>query len=90
MVKAMVIGGCLVAIMVKTKFPGWLGFPIIIVVLSVIRDLGTSPLAEHFFDRYLINPMVGLAGPSEVSPACLLILINAVAVIIGMMIIIFL
>jgi oligosaccharide repeat unit polymerase len=85
----LVVGCCLVAVMVKTRWPGWIGLPFVVIVLTVIRDLGTTPIAALFVERYFINPMVGVAAYGEVSAAALLILLNAFAIAAGMVLLIF-
>jgi oligosaccharide repeat unit polymerase len=82
----LVAGCCLVAMLAKIKWPGWIGVLLVFIVLCVIRDLAATPIAGLFIERYWVNPTEGIAATDEITTASLLVLLNAVAFAAGIVI----
>ncbi len=69
----------------KSRWPGWMGRPFLVPVGVVILDLGITPLMAQFMGYRTIS-VAGLAWPEEVPAAAALILLNAFAIAMGMVI----
>jgi len=77
-------GSCFLAILVKAKWPGWLGMPLAFIVLCIIRDLGTTHIVDFYMGNYWVNPTEGIAAPDEINTAYFLVLLNYIALSVGM------
>ena len=85
MTAIVLVGSCfLLFFLLKSKWPGWMGFPLVILVANTMHDLGTSPLANRYLGPSSVSPIVGLASPQEMPASAFLVLLSTIAIGSGM------
>lgn len=81
---ALFVGVGVLIMAAKSAWPGWLGFSILIPVVSILLDVGVSPSASQLLG-YRNPTLAGQAYPQELHGAVALVLLHAVSLLAGMM-----
>lgn len=85
MTAIVLVGSCfLLFFLLKSKWPGWMGIPFIVLVANIMRDLGTTPLVNRCLGPSWVSPIVGFASPQEMPASAFLVLLSTIAIGSGM------
>ena len=78
-----VIGVGAIVLLRRSRWPGWIGVPFIVLTAITVLDVGVSPITGRFLGHPNITSL-GFVGPGEVPGAIRLILINTLVIAVGM------